>query len=302
MMPDFACTSLSRPARRSLADPSTHDVGPIVLSVYCAIIATLSLAPQLARSASAQVNGDDAARTSAQSHVAEDAADEASIDEMARLLERLDASPRDVVANFNIGLRYAHENRLGLAILHLERARSGAPLDREIQDALQKTRQEARRQRAEAHAGVTLIEGEPSRVLWWRFFRTLPKSVYAYGMLGGIWILFAALTARRRARIGPGRDVSTVIAICAALLVLASATMLGGYMRSADAVRPAIVIAESPAYRSAPDELAPRQRSPNLYPGATVLIAAERPEWVHIELADGERVWVDRRVVTAIYP
>lgn len=199
----------------------------------------------------------------------------------------------------NAGLQAAEAGELGDAILAFERAHLAAPLDREIQDARASAQAEARRRRAEGHASQSFIEGEPRGVTWWRFFNSLRTDVFAGLLLGGTWLLFGLLFARRRAEKTAVKDALAVGAMLAFMLIIGSVTMWGG-AEATQRLGVAVVVDEDVRFRDAPDELARLRSQPNLYQGAVVLILEARGEFSEIRLVDGEDVWVRTAGVEAV--
>lgn len=215
-------------------------------------------------------------------------------DAMVSALEaRVAAEPRDADAALNLGIAHARRGALGEAVYRLEMARLIAPRDRDIQDALALTHRRARMERASAMPNLTIVEGEPESMAWWRFFRAFGPAAWAFTLLAGSWLWAAAVVARRRTQRQALRDVALVTALLGLLAVAAGGALWAGRVVTGVRIVPAVVVASEPAYREAPDELSPRRRHPNLYEGAVVLQVEARGTWRMLELADGTRVWVD---------
>ncbi len=213
-----------------------------------------------------------------------------------------DTAHLDTASAFNAGLAFAHDDRLGAAILAFERAHLQAPLDREIQDASAASRREARRRRAEALPNVTITEGEPAAAFWWRFFGFVPTQTAALLILVATWLTFGLLTLWRRTLPGARRDAILIAATTLGSIAIAAGAWWTGAALTARSITPAVVTDSSPEYRDAPDELSRPRRQPNLYEGAVVLIREERGAWTLVELVDRETVWVTARAVAAIAP
>lgn len=208
--------------------------------------------------------------------------------------------PRSADAALNAGLAAAERDDLGNAVLWLERAALLAPLDREIEDALQAAHREARRVRAERFASGTLVEGEPPSLFWWRFLQAIGVGALATTLLACNALGFALLGAARRAAEGARRDVMHV---AAALFRTAAAASAGIWsMREVLAVRvdPAIVLDAEPRGRAAPDELAPMRTQPELFAGAVVLVEEVRGPWRRVRLISDESVWLDASSIERI--
>ncbi len=212
---------------------------------------------------------------------------------IAELDAHVAAEPRDADAAMNLGIAHARRGALGEAVYRLEMARLVAPRDRDIQDALALTHQRARMERASAMPNLTIVEGEPESMAWWRFFRAFGPAAWAFTLLGGSWLWAGSVLARRRLQRQGLRDVALVTALIGLLAVGAGVALWAGRLVTGARIVPAVVVASEPAYREAPDELSPRRRHPNLYEGAVVLQVEERGTWRLLDLADGTRVWVD---------
>lgn len=201
--------------------------------------------------------------------------------------------PRSADAALNAGLAAAERDDLGFAVLWLERAALLAPLDREVEDALQAAHREARRVRAERFASGTLVEGEPPSLFWWRFLQSISVGALAGALLVSNTLGFAVLGLARRQPEGARRDVMHVAA--ALLLTLAVAAAATWSLRSgvAGRVDPAIVLDADARGRAAPDELAPLRTQPELFAGAVVLVEEERGSWRRVRLINNESIWLD---------
>lgn len=207
-----------------------------------------------------------------------------------------DASPYDPDLAFNAALALARADRVGEAVLYIERALALAPLDRGIQDTRLIVQREARARRIEAAGSRTLTEGEPPGVTRWRFFALLPTGTYAGLVLGASWLCFGLLAVRRRTRPGGWRDGLAVGAAFALLVLVGAGSMWAGRAFTARHTEPAVVVAADPRFRDAPDELSRPRNHADLYEGGVVLIRDRRDEWVQIELVGGDLVWVDRAI------
>lgn len=214
---------------------------------------------------------------------------------------RVAAEPRDADAALNLGIALAHRGALGEAVYHLETARLIAPRDRDIQDALALTHRQARMERADAMPNLTIVEGEPESMAWWRFFRGFGAGAWAWTLLAGSWLWGIAMLARRALVRQAPRDVALVAALLGAVAAAIGAGLWIGRWYTGTRIIPAVVVSDEPVYREAPDELSPRRRQPNLYEGVVALQVEARDGWRMLELADGARVWVDDATARPIY-
>ncbi len=211
-----------------------------------------------------------------------------------------EARPTDPDAAFNAGLAAAHADSLGWATLWLERAHRLAPLDREIEDALQAVRREARRVRAEESATRSYVEGEAPALYWWRFLAPFQPARCGLGFLVlstlASLLIGAGLRADRRAV----RETLVALGVAAfALAGLTGAAWVARVQLEARVV-PAVVVAEAPRARSAPDDLATARRLPELYSGAVVTVVERRGSHTHVALVSGQTVWVPSTDVALI--
>ncbi len=211
-----------------------------------------------------------------------------------------DDNPLDPGASYNAGLRAAHADRLGRSVFYLERAHLLAPFDRQIQDARTRVQRELRRRRLEDAGATTVTEGEPIALSWWRFFSGVPPLTYALMSLALVWLLIALLVARPRARKGALRDAVTIVAGLSALGILFVATMWIGQAVTTLRLEPGVVVATTPRFRDAPDELSRLRSSADLSEGAIVLIRERREGWCLVELVEGDRVWVTADTVRTV--
>lgn len=208
--------------------------------------------------------------------------------------------PDSANAALNAGVASAEGDELGPAVLWLERAALLAPIDREIEDALQAAHREARRARAERFSSGTLIEGEPPMLFWWRFLQGIRERTLAWLLVTTNALGFVLLTLARRDKQGHRRDLLHVAASIFLVTMTISGLLWGTRGVLSSQVDPAVVLPADPQARSAPDELAPLRRLPDLFAGAVVLINDERGSWRRVELVSGESVWLDVSAIERI--
>ena len=224
---------------------------------------------------------------------------EASIEEALAIVE---AHPDDPAAAHVLGLRYAHAGQIGLATLYLERSHLLAPLQRETGDALHTVRREARRRRAESMPSQIIMEGEPPGVFWWRFFHVFSMRVYAMGVLLSLWAFFGLLALWRRMDATGRRDAVLVVALGIAFIGVNAGVFWAGATWTTNNHEPAVVVASSPRFVDAPDEISRSRRQANLYEGAIAVIIEDRDDWRLLQLVDGEEVWVRANVARSVLP
>lgn len=204
-----------------------------------------------------------------------------------------DANPRSADAALNAGLRFVDADQLGMALVYLERARLMAPLDREIEDALQTVAREARHRRAEEAGDETITEGEPDAMAWFRFFHVMRPTAYRWLLLMAVWMSALLCVAWRRMTPGVARDAVLVATLLSGVTAASAAFFTAGAAWSEANIAPAVIVVDAPLYREAPDELSPQRRHTDLFEGALVKVLERRgEEWVHIEIAGGETLWV----------
>lgn len=194
----------------------------------------------------------------------------------------------------------AERGELGRAALHLERARYLRPFDIEIREGLDLLRQQVQRERMMKFNHARLTQGEPDGLWWWRLFHVLPTRIWAGIGLAGIWITFGFWLASRRMKTGVPKDIVWSSAAFNLLVALASFGCWVGAVRTSVHLEPGVVVQASPRFYRAPDELSAAEQSPELYEGAMVLIRSSDAQWLEIELAGQQRVWVAAHTVEPV--
>lgn len=194
----------------------------------------------------------------------------------------------------------ATDGALGVAALHLERARYLRPTDVQIRAGLDLLRQQIQRERMKLHHQSSMTQGEPRGLWWWRIFHTLPSRIWAWAGLAALWFAVGMWIVMRRMPISTLRDGVLAAAVVSFLLSVGSFSCWFGSVRSTERLEPGVVTDPAPRYFRAPDELASPAVSPDLYTGAVVLIHELGGDWAEVELAGQQRVWVHARTVEPI--
>ncbi len=104
------------------------------------------------------------------------------------------------------------------------------------------------------------------------------------------------------------RDAVTLLAVLSLLGLLVTVAYRIGADITKNSTVPAVVTAEEPGLRAAPDREARRHRHPDLFDGALVLIRDQnvgheqdgQTEWIEVELADGSLGYLRASVVRLV--
>ncbi|MBN1945446.1 MAG: tetratricopeptide repeat protein [Bradymonadales bacterium] len=215
--------------------------------------------------------------------------------------QTLDQSEGSADLHYNLGLAYAHLDRLPLAVYHLSQASYLDPGDRNIREGLALVKAELRRSQAEPAVGDQLTKGEPAPLFWLAFFHRLGRTRVELVLLGACWLAFLLLLLWRRMKPSGSRDLVLVLTVLSFLLLGGAATYRIGAAITHDSVQPGVVVASEPVARRGPDPQAPRVVMRDLAGGATVLIRDEREDWLEVALSDEVTGWLPgdqvRRIV-----
>lgn len=205
-------------------------------------------------------------------------------------------------AHYNVAQAklHAEAGELGLARLHLERARWLKPFDLQLQRGLSAVNWQVQRLRMERFNNARLTQGEPSNVWTWRLFNVVPTRIWAYLMLGSTWMACLMVVLFRQMRRSLRRDAVALSAGLSMLLGIVGVTGWIGCLLTGSALQPAVVVTPNALAWSAPDAMVQPTSNPDLYEGAVVLIRSEDGEWIELELSDGERVWTKRSAAREI--
>lgn len=198
---------------------------------------------------------------------------------------------RDPRLEFNLGNAYFRQGRLGLAILHFERARRLDPTDRDIVTNLEYARS----------FGFDVVQPSSAVPPWLRWFDALQDGIgpdrQALAVVGLFWIA-AALLAWSLSRPGRWRAAhGWALAGLLGVTLLVGLSWYATYQRL-DGREQAVVLED------AVDVLAgPGKNNPTLFTvheGLTVEVFDVRDEWVQVSLPDGLHGWVPRAAVGII--
>jgi tetratricopeptide (TPR) repeat protein len=189
---------------------------------------------------------------------------------------------------FNLGTTELAKGDLGLAVLHLERARrlGGDPSDVEANLAL------ARAKQLDKVVGATIEEPLTSRIA-----DAFPGHALGFTFLIAWALTFASLLARRfsTSRL---RSWAGAIAAGAFVVSISTAALLGVKAWSAASDVEAVVIQKSLPARALPE--AGAKVAFEVHEGLLVKVLESAPGFVHIQLANGRDGWVDRASVERI--
>jgi tetratricopeptide (TPR) repeat protein len=202
----------------------------------------------------------------------------------------LDAGYENSVVHYNLGNCYYKLDKIGLAVLHYEKARKLAPDDPEIQFNLELANLKVR-DRIELPEEFVLLR-------WWQNTKHLfslsgwthlTAFCYVFTILAVIAYLFATNGALRRIiRIALISGV-VVTVLCGTMLLL---NILDERQKEA------IILADTLNVLSAPDDNGTNVFL--LHEGAKVQFAEQRGEWVKIVLPDGKSGWIKRQYLEII--
>jgi len=185
--------------------------------------------------------------------------------------------------HYNLGNAWLRAGELGRSIASYRRALRLLPRDEDARANLTFARRSARDEIAPPEPPVLL-----RTLLFWHYSLApaeLLKSAVLVGL--GFWIVLALRLYR------PASEVLRWLAVC--LLVVGLA--LGGSLLVHAAFDPAIAVVvpqEIDLHAAAGEGSVVRFR---LHAGTEVQVIEERPEWIRIELPDGQRGWSKREYV-----
>lgn len=205
-------------------------------------------------------------------------------------------------SNVQQAYKAAEQERLGDALLYMERARYLRPFDLEIRQGLDLLRQRVQRNRMNRFRQVRLTQGEPDGLWWWRAFNVLPTRIWASVSMVCLWLAFILWLFVRRMQSGVRKDAVGTTATLNLLAAIFAATCWFGAARTTEQLEPGVITEANPELYHAPDELSEPMRHPDLYEGAVVLIRNQSATWTQIELAGRAKAWVLRDTVSPIEP
>jgi len=198
------------------------------------------------------------------------------------------------------GREAAERGEIGLATLHLERARYLRPFDITIRQGLDLLRQQVQRQRMTTFHHARLTQGEAQGLWWWRLFHVLPTRMWAGIALFCLWAAFGFWLLGRRMTTSVTKDGLISASVISLLITLACLSCWTGAVRTSVRLEPGVVVQQNPQFFRAPDALAPAEKSSDLYEGGVVLIRGKDAQWMEIELVGQQRVWVAAHTVEPI--
>lgn len=216
--------------------------------------------------------------------------------EAAKRFEALVASGvDDADVHFNLGVAYAHEGRLGHAVLGFERSlrlRSG---DAAAAEGLAAARAALGHRRAEREGEAT-VQTRPPLVV--ALLAPISETSLAWLLLALDIVLFGLLVARPRAR---GESVRVAVTVAWPLVAFACVLATGALLVKSEALgegRAGIVLREDAALREGPTAQArERGRAPE---GAHVRILENEGRYARVAVPGGTTGWMHTDDVAAI--
>jgi tetratricopeptide (TPR) repeat protein len=202
----------------------------------------------------------------------------------------LDTGYENSVVYYNLGNCYYKLNKIGLAVLHYEKARKLAPDDPEIQFNLELANLKVR-DRIEMPEAFVLLR-------WWQNAKQLfslsgwthlTAFCYIFTILAVIAYLFTMNKTLQK--------ITRIALISGTVVTLLCGTMLLINILD-ERSKEAIILADTLNVLSAPDENGTNVFL--LHEGAKVQFAEQRGEWVKIVLPDGKSGWIKRQYLEII--
>jgi hypothetical protein len=211
----------------------------------------------------------------------------------ARIYEQLIAQEvQESVVFYNLGNAYYQQGDLGHAILNYERAARLAPRDGDIRANLELARAQAVDLFPEAAAGP--INGVARATSNWLTLNETAVLALA------LWFVFGfLLLAWRQIQPGSARSgVKYALVVTAVLLALAGVA-LGSRLYTDRAQPDGVVVADSVAVSSGPEEGQATEFS--LHSGAEVTIVETHGDWIRLDVpGDAVEGWIPRETVKMI--
>ncbi len=188
--------------------------------------------------------------------------------------------------HYNLGNAYLRSGELGRAIASYRRALRLLPRDEDAQANLDFARQSARDEIAPAEPSALL-----RTLLFWHYGLAPDETLRAAVFIGiGFWIVLAVRLYR------PSSEVLRWVTVC--LLVLGLA--LGGSLVAHAAFGAVVAVVVPPQidiHAAAGEGSVVRFR---LHAGTEIRVIEQRPEWIRIELPDGQRGWSKREYLDLV--
>ncbi len=216
---------------------------------------------------------------------------------VAQYQRLLDAGVRDPDVYFNLATAEARLSHLGKAVLYFERCLWLRAGDDGAEQELASARSALGHRRAEREGQAT-VQARPPLVE--ALVRPLPADLLAWTLLALDVLLFALLLARRRTRRETVRLGLAVTLPLLGLLLLTTAAGLAVKAGAFEQGRAAIVLRDGAELREGPDGAA--QVRGTAHEGQSARLSRSEGDFVHAQLAGGERGWMKRSDVAAIRP
>ncbi|MBL7646678.1 MAG: tetratricopeptide repeat protein [Candidatus Hydrogenedentes bacterium] len=186
---------------------------------------------------------------------------------------------------FNLGNAYYHGGDLGRAVLNYERAASLGPEFSPARRNLERVIQETANKRSRPD-GFSLAGLGPSRL------PGLSQAALRKGLLAIWWLMWSILIVRTR-KSSTSRTASAAFWIVTTLCV-------AGWAIPGPPIQSAVVVSEEAPMRYGPD--ASDAVRATLAAGDRVLIDQVYGSWARVEIASGERGWLDRGALALAGP
>jgi pentatricopeptide repeat protein len=188
--------------------------------------------------------------------------------------------------HYNLGNAYLRAGELGLSIASYRRSLALLPRDEDAFANLAFARRSARDEIAPPEPPVLL-----RTVLFWHYSLAPDESLKSAALVGlGFWVVLALRVYR------PASELLRWFAVC----LLAVGLALGGSLvahTAFDTVVAVVLPKEIDLHAAAGEGSVVRFR---LHAGTEVRVIEQRPEWVRIELPDGQRGWSRREYVEIV--
>lgn len=184
--------------------------------------------------------------------------------------------------HYNLGNAYFKNGKLGLAILHFEKAKKFMPRDDDLAENLKMARMRV----------ADRIEAP--RLAVWKFFDGV-RDYFTLRSLAIITLILYLITLGLAAGYyfqskGVLKRAVFYLTVPVLICFLFFAVVFGVRLRREANVREAIIVADKVEIVSAPDQGA--QGLFSLHEGVKVEILQELPPWAEIALPDGKRGWI----------
>lgn len=216
-----------------------------------------------------------------------------AVEAYAAIVERFEVEDADLY--HNLGNACFRSGAYGSAILYYKRAQKLEPEGR-LAEALDRNLDAARRTlqaRYRSSANTSMVYADPSGIIY-QVTHLVGETALAL-TFAVLWFALFGLLMLRRLRPGvrwPGR-----VAVPVALLVAVAGALVWGRIASDAAQRVGVVVASEAMLRDGKHEVA---QGKSLAEGLEVRILDGDNAWTQVELADGQRGWVESKSVKQI--